>query len=707
MPATTVDTLIFELKVNDQASKVFDAWDNRLKSIQISWDRFVGSIGNIALSGITALTNGFKKLASVTSDFVVDAVKNFANYEDILTQAARTLDLTTEEARELGIALTHLANEALRGGVMSEELARIAGVAGQLGVAKEDVLGFTETVAMMSRAFGISAEKAAEGMAIILNVFQLTQEEMNGVGSAIAFLGNSTAATADQIIRISQKMGGVANFFGLTAEQTAAIAATLRDVGVSVGVAGSSMSQILSRIMSEHTKFAEVLGLNSENLKRALESNDPSQALFMVLDALNQINSVEGKIAATQALKDLGLTGVRTQSSMLLLAGSVEELRQNMENAEAASEKGAELQNLYNKSIETAKGRWSAFKEAISTVQKIVGGPLATAFSNFLNNHITPIIKRFARFLEHSELFNKIMGEMLPKALETAGLWVDKLGLAFIDFLLEIDRGGVFFDNFKAKAIEVFNDIWGRIETTVNKFLAFITDIERVSNSVQEMGQTAGIVFETLKGTAEDLSNVINFMFGDMIRMAGQAASAIGPLIDKMLGLDKAVLQTEEDATGNSLFPDMVSWAEIATGTIDELKLAIEAMDAAVVAGEMSVDAIGQSFEAMAAKGMLAVRETMEETAKAVGAIGGFAGMSSAGIRQLAGSTGILSPEATREANEEIRRRQPGEFFKSQATSQQGAQTMSANIFIGGEEIAAVVTPLVNDQNEQNGRRSF
>jgi len=780
MPATTVETLIYKLEVQDNASKVFRETAKQILSVNKALTALSGAVGGplgiLSSLGKTAIS-AFTSMAKSAGDFVSDSIKNFANYEDILTHAARTLDLTKEEALALGDALTELSTGALQGGVAAEELARIAGVAGQLGVAKEDVIGFTETVAQMSAAFGISADKAAEGMAIILNVFKLSQEEMTAVGSAIAELGNSTAATAGQIINISQRMGAVAEFMGLSAEQTAAIAATLRDVGVSVNVAGSSMSQILARIMSEHTKFAEVLGINAESLRAALESNDPSQALFMVLEALNGINAIGGKLEATQALKDLGLTGVRTQNSMLLLAGSVNELRENMELANQASAAGTSLQDLYQKSIDTATGRWKAFKEAISTVQKIVGGPLADAFSKFLNEYITPLVEEFGAWLKTSPLFKTLMEETLPDALDYLGERIDLISESFFDFFDALDEdtaiteligkikvfgtvGVQKLEQLALQALTFFENMNSTIESLRNAknvvmafgavlrdaFLIPIKLIARLHASIQEINEDiSGFVMSAVADT-ESWSGAVKNLLGNFMQLGKEVVwnSVIPDIIeatrrniqvtDEMGNSVEYSAKTYRDlqVTADGLFTNLKKYSEVSP--FERTSQDVRKVSADADAGAFSFDRMWQNVVKGANASSEAVQwvgheidvfiadvkdytSEIKALAEAGASIINPAMTATGGSIQTAMSAGGFDPESLQQAIREnplmfsssfLAQRGPSPALDTSmpALAPQMAMPQSMTLNVDGEEVSAVLTPKINDQNQQITRRA-
>src|SRR5690606_28294030 len=73
-----------------------------------------------------------------------------------------------------------------------EEIAGVAEAAGQLGVAREDVLGFTETAIGLGESTNLSAEVAAESLAKFSNVMgTASREGVEGyerMGSALVAL---------------------------------------------------------------------------------------------------------------------------------------------------------------------------------------------------------------------------------------------------------------------------------------------------------------------------------------------------------------------------------------------------------------------------------------------------------------------------------------------------------------------------------------
>lgn len=93
----------------------------------------------------------------------------------------------------------------------AEELAAIAASGGQLGIARNDIIGFTETIAKMSVAFDMSADQAGESMAKLANVYKIPIEQIGKLGDAINHLSNNSPAKASDIVNALGRVGGVAN----------------------------------------------------------------------------------------------------------------------------------------------------------------------------------------------------------------------------------------------------------------------------------------------------------------------------------------------------------------------------------------------------------------------------------------------------------------------------------------------------------------
>src|SRR5690606_38824613 len=102
-----------------------------------------------------------------------------------------------------------------------------AAAGGQLGVPIDKLDQFVELAAKMSVAFDLSVEQAGDAVAKLSNIFNIPIENVEALGDAINTLGNTTAAREADILDVLTRIGGTASQFKLTADQAAALAATM------------------------------------------------------------------------------------------------------------------------------------------------------------------------------------------------------------------------------------------------------------------------------------------------------------------------------------------------------------------------------------------------------------------------------------------------------------------------------------------------
>ncbi len=577
MPATVVKTLIYEIKWDDgDASKKADAWDRKLNGQGSTWLNW-GKIGTAALMAV----------GEAISDLTIGAGKNFAIYEDTLSHARRTMGLTRDETLDLGDAMialsTSFAENGLQAGISANELAKIAGQLGQLGFsARDNIDGFNDlvaTVAKVSVAFGISSAKTAEQLGILQNLYGFTQEEFSNVASSIAYLGNTTVATSAQILDIMTRVGGIAGILGVSAQQMAGISATLREAGVSAQVGGTAMSQIFSRLASDVDKFGEVLGsggLSGDLLRMKIETGDATGALKDVLQAIQNINASQGKIAAIQALKDLGLQGVRVQQTLLALSNNIGGLNTNLAKSEEAFRENTAVNEAYQAAIDNTYQKWNQFQNLLDAIQKMIGKDLSIAFGNFLEDHLIPFTEDFKDWLETSKGAEKIFGEsgIIAEGLNYLGELLDENGDSWLTWLDNIDEHApVVIENLKQVAIETF----GRMREELEIMLKPITDLRdmlgKLMGDIDDIGEKIEPYvrrFEDLWNTWREFVKLNREFMKDLDTVVDHLGWS---LVDKLAGavntVKDAVINLGKEAMYSSVFPDLIEITKDATKVLN------------------------------------------------------------------------------------------------------------------------------------------
>ncbi|WP_192968442.1 phage tail tape measure protein, partial [Escherichia coli] len=82
-------------------------------------------------------------------------------------------------------------------------------------------------------------------MAEMRAAFGMTQDQMNVLADKINYLGNNTAASAKDILEITQRIGPLGSVAGAASGSIAAMGATLRGMGVQNEIAATGIKNLL------------------------------------------------------------------------------------------------------------------------------------------------------------------------------------------------------------------------------------------------------------------------------------------------------------------------------------------------------------------------------------------------------------------------------------------------------------------------------
>lgn len=264
----------------------------------------------------------------------VAAIKVGADFQKGFTGVRKTVDATEAELAVLRQGFKDLSLEVP---VAVEELLKIGESAGQLGIATENVLSFTKTIAAMGVATNLTTEEAATSMARFANIAGMSQSEFSNLGSSIVALGNSLATTEQEILGMSMRLAGAGTTIGLTESQILAFAASLSSVGLRAEAGGTAFSKLFLSLQTavalgseDLEAFARVAGVTTEQFAQGFRED----AAGSVRDLLRAIGGL-GPEMKVLALKELGLAeSVRMTDSILRMSGAVDLLDRSLELSE-------------------------------------------------------------------------------------------------------------------------------------------------------------------------------------------------------------------------------------------------------------------------------------------------------------------------------------------------------------------------------------
>lgn len=343
-----------------------------MKEAQASVQEFGKSTTSIGAS-VPGMLNGIGKgltaalTVPITAGFAA-SVKASSDFESALTGVAKTTNLSGKELEAMGTAIKNMAREVP---ASTTEIAAVAEAAGQLGISKENIMGFTRTMIDMGEATNLTSEEAATAFARFANITQMPQTEMSNLGSTVVALGNNFATTEKEIVDMGLRLAATGTQIGLNQAEVMGLATAMSSVGISAEAGGSAMSTVMQKIntavLSSSDKvqgFAKVAGMSATEFSTAWREQ-PTVAIEAFIQGLKKIQDSGGDVNG--ALKELGINGLREVDTLARLAGAGDMVSQAFDMAnESFSQNTAlsdEAAQRYGTFASQVKTLWNSIKE--------------------------------------------------------------------------------------------------------------------------------------------------------------------------------------------------------------------------------------------------------------------------------------------------------------------------------------------------------
>ena len=305
------------------------------------------------LVNITMAYYGINRIIGPLIRSYLDLENQMANVRKTTGLSVGDISTLSNEFVRLSTIVPHSANE----------LAQIAVTAGQLGIqGTENIRRFTTTVAVMATATMMSTEDASKALAKLSQAFNIPISYVNNLGSAINMLGNTTAATAAEIVSSTTRVGAAAANLGVSVQTVAALQATLIASGMEASRAGTRMRTALTSMSQNIEQFARIARMELGDFQNLMRT-DMDTALLRVVEGLSQYND------KLQASRDISsAAGAAGAFAFLTLASSVDELRGSMDLANSEMEAGLSLVREQIIQAETTTNRFRILGDTLKGV---------------------------------------------------------------------------------------------------------------------------------------------------------------------------------------------------------------------------------------------------------------------------------------------------------------------------------------------------
>lgn len=547
------------------------------KDATTEFGREITGRGKAARADIEAVGRGALVMAGGLAIGLGASAKAAVDWETAWAGVSKTVDGTASQMADLEGGLRDLAKElpATHG-----EIAAVAEAAGQLGIQRGAIEGFTKTMIDLGETTNLTADQAATSMARMANIMGTPQADIERMASTLVALGNAGASTESEILDMAMRIAGSAKQVGISEAATLGFANALSSVGIEAEAGGTAISRVFSTIASAVadggeavSAFAEIAGMSSQQFSTAFEE-DAAGATIAFIEGLDGIKAAGGNVFAV--LQDLELGDIRVRDALLRAAGAGDLFRESLALGADEWERNNALQTEAEKRYDTTAAKLEVARNNIVDLGIDIGGVLLPALAGAAEG-ATDLVRGFSEMpgplktasvgvagLSTAFLGTVgLIGTFGPKVKEAqdalmkmggagqfvgrnmgrmaAGLGIAGVAMAGISYVLGENsrRAAEAEDRVKgyAEAIRAAGDA---TQGTRDQVVTLLEDTPLLASTLEEAGFTAADLGSALSGSDEDFET-----FARQVAGAGEAA---GLTKDQMIQLGGALLQNRDAA---------------------------------------------------------------------------------------------------------------------------------------------------------------
>ena len=403
--AVSIGTLFATLRLRDVFSTQLERAGKNLQKWSRKQERTFRRMGDTGRAMTTGITLPVAALGAAVGKTAID-------FETAFTGVLKTVGDATDEFGNLTTVgdnlRTGLREMALEMPITANELASIAENAGQLGIESGAILDFTEVMAKLGVTTNLSSTEAAQALARIANITEMSADDFERLGSTIVSLGNNFATNEAEIAEFGLRLAGAGNIAGMSEADFLAIGAAVASVGVKAEAGGTAISKAITKMQEavlmggeQLDVFAATAGMTADEFQTLF--GDPNSGAANAFAMFVQGLGRQGD-QALFTLKALGLDAMRTGMSMKNLAGAGELITETLENGRTAWDENIALQVEADLRFKTTASQLKMLMNNITEAALVVGDALKPAFDDVmvvLREDVLPAIKDLSnRFAE-------------------------------------------------------------------------------------------------------------------------------------------------------------------------------------------------------------------------------------------------------------------------------------------------------------------
>ena len=395
--------------------------NSQLRENESLWERMNRKLNDwqTALAGIAAAITGIILAGR-------SAVSAFADMDQEMANVRKFTGMNASEVEDLNEEFQKIDTRTGR-----EELNKLAQEAGRLGkTSQEDVLGFVKAADQINVALDDLGDGATLTLSKLTNIFgdeqRLgTEKALLAVGSVINELSQNCTASAPYLANFTQRMAGVGAQAKMTIPEIMGFAAVLDSQGQAVEMSATAVSKVIMDMFKENDKIIKATGLNAKEFNETLKKST-NEGLLMLLDRLHELGNID---VLAPVFKDMGENGARAAQVISALAGNLDMVRWEQEEATKAFAEGTSVTNEFNVQNTTVQAGLDKARKGVTEIAVAPGEQLQPIMSHVLSS---------------TTLLLKFMSTSITFIKENAGT-LATLTAAFIAYKIAVNASNIAF----------------------------------------------------------------------------------------------------------------------------------------------------------------------------------------------------------------------------------------------------------------------
>lgn len=349
------------------------------------------------------------------------ALKSAIDFENALAGVAKTVDATDAEIQAMGRSAIDMSEQIPVG---TNELLGLAEAAGQLGIEKQNIQGFTRVMADLGVSTNLASNEAATALARLANITEMPQDQFDRLGSTVVELGNNLATTEREIVEMGLRIAGAGKIVGLSQAQILGFAGALSSVGIEAQAGGTAISRTMVEIANavagggkELERFAAVAGMSSAQFTQEFE-RDAAGAIITFIEGLRRLHEEGENVFAV--LEAVELQDIRVRDALLRAAGAGDLLRKSIDLGAQAWEENTALTEEAERFYATLGNQLKIVGNVVKNVAADFGAELAPTIRDSI-----PLLKSLLGLAQTGvTVFGKLPGPIRTGAVALGAFMV-------------------------------------------------------------------------------------------------------------------------------------------------------------------------------------------------------------------------------------------------------------------------------------------